>query len=159
VVASRDVARSGDEYHDANVTMLGEYLSRRGKEAQGDALSGARSRSVDAGPCGGELRAARLAPQRNLLLAALDAEDIARLLRIWNSLPCRLERSYATCARLDYAYSRPGSSLLYLANRTSVKSRPHNDGVVGTAVSWGSARRPVVRWYATAQGYRIRDAC
>ena len=160
-IVSRDAGKIGAGRVDAKVTKLGDYLSRRGKEVPGDAPPGARSRGVDAAPCDRELRAALLAPQRNLLLAALDAQDCARLLPHLEPVALPLGAVICeTCTRSDYAYFPTTGivSLLYeLANGTSVEvAATGNDGMVGTAVFMGggaTTSRAVVR--NRGHGYRI----
>jgi CRP-like cAMP-binding protein len=160
-VVSREAGKFGAGCVDAKVTRLRDYLSRRGREASGDAPPGARIRGVDAAPCDRELRTAPLAPQRNLLLAALDAADCARLLPHLEPVALPLGTVICeTCARSDYAYFPTAGivSLLYeLANGTSVEvAATGNDGMVGTTVFMGGSAttcRAVVR--NRGQGYRI----
>lgn len=162
VVVSRDAARSGDECLDAKVTMLGEYRSRRDGDEYGAPHSSARGREARTEAIGRGLRAVTLEPRRNLLLAALNAQDTARLRSHLElvSLPVGTVISEA-CTRSDWAYFPTDGivSLIYeLENGASVEvAVTGNDGIVGTAIFMGdgaTTSRAVVR--NGGHGYRIR---
>ena len=124
-------------------------------------MPGKEARRRHAVAIGRELRLSMLAPQRNRLLAALNAEDNARLLPHLELVS--LPRGTVICearARSDYAYFPTDGivSLLYeLENGASVEvAVTGNDGMVGTAVFMGggaTTSRAVVR--NGGQGYRI----
>ena len=124
-------------------------------------VTGARGREACTAAIGRDLRAATLEPRRNLLLAALNAEDPARLHSHLElvSLPVGTVISEAP-TRSDWAYFPTEGivSLLYeLENGASVEvAATGNDGMVGTAVLMGggaTTSRAVVR--NGGQGYRI----
>jgi hypothetical protein len=105
VVVSHDATRSGEEFLDAKVTMLGEYRSRRDGDEHGAPHTSARGREACMAQIGRDLRAVALEPQRNLLLAALIADDPARLHSHMElvSLPLGTVLCEAR-TRLDWAY-------------------------------------------------------
>lgn len=161
VVVSRSAARSGDEFLDAKVTILGEYRSRRDGDEHHGPHPDARRHEVCAAAIGRDRRTATLEPQRNLLLAALTAEDTARLRSHLElvSLPLGTVICEAR-TRSDWAYFPTDGivSLLYeLENGASVEvAVTGNEGMIGTAIFMGggaTTSRAVVR--NGGQGYRI----
>lgn len=161
VVVSRDATGSGDEFLDAKVTMLGQYRSRRDGDEHGAPQSSARGHEACTAEFGRDLRPAPLEPRRNLLLAALNAQDAARLHSHLElvSLPSGTVISEA-CTQSDWAYFPTYGivSLLYeLENGASVEvAATGSDGMVGTAIFMGggaTTSRAVVR--NGGHGYRI----
>ena len=161
VFVSRDAAKSGDEFLGAKVTRLGEYRSRRGADEIGNAHPDARRHDARAVAVGGDRRASTLPLRRNLLLAALNAEDLARLQSHLELVSLPLGTVICESrTRSGWAYFPTDGivSLLYeLENGASVEvAVTGNDGMVGTAIFMGggaTTSRAVVR--NGGQGYRI----
>jgi CRP-like cAMP-binding protein len=117
---------------------------------------------VEAPRNGRELRATAPAPRQNHLLAALNEDDYARLLRHLEfvSLPCGKVLGEAGSVP-EYVYFPTGGivSMLYeMKNGTSVEAAvTGHDGVVGVTVFMGGGatmNRAVVR--NSGHGYRLR---
>jgi len=144
-------------FPEAKVMMLGRYARRH-------AVAEPAERPAEAPLVGRELRAAAAAPtpRLNHLLAALNEDDYARIVRHLEfvSLPCGKVLGEAGSIP-EYVYFPTAGivSMLYeMKNGTSVEAAvTGNDGVVGVTVFMGggaTTNRAVVR--NSGHGYRLR---
>ena len=161
-IAAHDAANHGEVFHDANVTLLGDHIGRRARQARAETFPRVREGGIDVVAIAPDRRGSRLSPKLNHLLAALNPADYANLIPHLEPVP--LPRGWVVCeahSNADYVYFPTSGivSVLYeLENGASVEvAVTGNDGVVGVAAFMGggaTTSRAVVRNEGYA--YRLR---
>ncbi len=155
-VMPRTASGLADAIRRAQVTTLGDYI-RHGREAREERIPSARTVAD-----GQRARTSPFAPRQNQLLAALGAEDYARLHPQFElvALPRGKVLCEASC-NSDFVYF-PANGIVSLCheleNGTTVEvAVTGNDGMVGIAAFMGggaTTNRAVVR--NAGYGYRMR---
>jgi CRP-like cAMP-binding protein len=155
-VPPRDASRFADAIRRAQVTTLGDYIGRQSRAAREERIPTART------VADGQRLRTSFAPRQNQLLAALGADDYARLLPQFELVS--LPRGKVLCEasrNSDYVYF-PANGIVSLCheleNGTTVEvAVTGSDGMVGIAAFMGggaTTNRAVVR--NAGYGYRMR---